>query len=86
MLKLGNGYDHTYVITPEAGGKIVRHATLKDPKSGRAMIANAEGVLNAARADRPMSSVASRGITAPRPNGSGNAGPLDQTLGMWLSV
>lgn len=37
LLKLGNGYDHTYVITPEAGGKIVRHATLKDPKSGRVM-------------------------------------------------
>lgn len=37
-LKLGNGYDHCWVLDPLPSGKAIQHAaTLHDPKTGRSM-------------------------------------------------
>jgi aldose 1-epimerase len=33
----GGGYDHCYVVTGGGAGKLVRAATVSEPKSGRAM-------------------------------------------------
>jgi len=37
QLKLGNGYDHNWIINNALGGKVVHAATLYEPESGRMM-------------------------------------------------
>ena len=37
QLTKGHGYDHNWIINSAVGGKIVKAATLFDPKSGRKM-------------------------------------------------